>query len=717
MAGVTQEVEGAWRRLRGKARIECQEMALEADEIDYYVNRAEEKEYAEARGNVHFQHFERNEEIWASKFEYDMAQEKGTFYDVKGTSAVRVEARPGVLSSSNPFYFQGKWAERTGMRYILHDGMITNCRVPRPWWTLRGPTFDIIPNQRAIAHNATFRLKKLPLFYTPFFFKSLEKQPRRSGFLTPNIGNSSRRGKMFGLGYYWAINRSFDAAYRIQEFTQRGQAHHIDFRGKPRPGTDFSAIFYGVDDKGLEQRDGSRVKQGGYSLYTSLQSEIGKGFYARGQINYLSSLIFRQAFTETFQEAIFSEVHSVGFIARQWSSYSFTAAFARLENFQSTAPGDSITIRKLPEFSFAGRDRQVRTLPVWVSFESKAALLGRNQPLFQTRQYLERYDIQPRVMTAIRWKDFHLLPAFSLRGTHWGERQDPSAAGRISGENINRASREFFADLVMPSLERTFKRKTFFGDQLKHAIEPRASFRHVAGVADFDRFIRFDETELLTNTTEAEISVTNRFFAKRGDQVSEALTWQIWQRRYFDPFLGGTVVAGRRNVSLSSVEITPYAFFDQPRNYSPVISVLRSSPVPGLGVEWRSDYDPLRGQFVNSSFSTDARLGEYFVSAGHSHVRSSPVLTPNANQIRGAVGYGKPNHRGWNAAFTSVYDYRLGVMQFATTEVAYNTDCCGISVQYRRFDFGVRQENQFRVAFAVANIGTFGTLKKQERLF
>jgi LPS-assembly protein len=56
-------------------------------------------------------------------------------------------------------------------------------------------------------------------------------------------------------------------------------------------------------------------------------------------------------------------------------------------------------------------------------------------------------------------------------------------------------------------------------------------------------------------------------------------------------------------------------------------------------------------------------------------------------------------------------------MQFATTQVTYNTDCCGFSVQYRRFSFGTRNENQFRIAFSVANIGSFGTLKRQERIF
>jgi len=29
----------------------------------------------------------------------------------------------------------------------------------------------------------------------------------------------------------------------------------------------------------------------------------------------------------------------------------------------------------------------------------------------------------------------------------------------------------------------------------------------------------------------------------------------------------------------------------------------------------------------------------------------------------------------------------------------------------------VRNENQFRIAFSLANVGTFGTMKKQERLF
>ena len=139
--------------------------------------------------------------------------------------------------------------------------------------------------------------------------------------------------------------------------------------------------------------------------------------------------------------------------------------------------------------------------------------------------------------------------------------------------------------------------------------------------------------------------------------------------------------------------------------------------VPGYGVEWRTDYDPLYKRFSNGSIQADARHGNFFVSVGQTFVNSVPTLTPNANQIHGSFGFGNSQRRGWSMAFTSSYDYRQDVMQFVAGQVTYNTDCCGFNVQYRRFAFGTRNENQFRVAFSVANVGFFGNMKKQEKLF
>ena len=41
-----------------------------------------------------------------------------------------------------------------------------------------------------------------------------------------------------------------------------------------------------------------------------------------------------------------------------------------------------------------------------------------------------------------------------------------------------------------------------------------------------------------------EISLVNRLYAKRNGVVSEVLSWQLWQTRYFDPYFGGAVAPG-----------------------------------------------------------------------------------------------------------------------------------------------------------------------------
>ncbi|MEJ7605355.1 MAG: hypothetical protein WKF37_03600 [Bryobacteraceae bacterium] len=174
---------------------------------------------------------------------------------------------------------------------------------------------------------------------------------------------------------------------------------------------------------------------------------------------------------------------------------------------------------------------------------------------------------------------------------------------------------------------------------------------------------------------------------------------------------------GRRNVLLASASLTGYTFLDGPRNYSPVVSSLRAALTQNLGFEWRTDYDPMRSYFVNSGLTMDARFDDFFVSVGHNEVRSDPILSPSVNQLSGMFGFGQETRKGWSSRFLLNYDYKQAVLPFAQAQITYNTDCCGWSVQYRRLAFGSRNENQFRFAFAVANVGSFGTLRRQERMF
>jgi LPS-assembly protein len=192
----------------------------------------------------------------------------------------------------------------------------------------------------------------------------------------------------------------------------------------------------------------------------------------------------------------------------------------------------------------------------------------------------------------------------------------------------------------------------------------------------------------------------------------------LYQKRFFNQTFGGALLAGGRNVASPSLDLTGYSFLNGPRNYSPIVSILRTSPRSGIGIQWEADYDPLLHRFVNSMLSADVRFKRYFVSAGSNQVRPDPLVSPPANQFRTTFGYGDPNRKGWNSAFSTIYDFRQKVPTFVIAQVTYNTDCCGLSFEYRTLDVpGVPHNNQYRIAFSIANIGTFGNLKKQERLF
>ena len=721
MSAVDQTSDNGVYHLRGDVVIELHNATFRADEADY----DEKTEMFTARGHVYYRNYDQNEVIYCDRAVYDYDKERGTFYHVRGYSKTKVVARPGVLTTDQPFYFEGSYADKFEDKYILHDGFVTDCKVPNPWWTLNSKTFDIIPDNRAVTRGSIYRLRGIPVFYFPYFYKSLKKEPRRSGFLTPNVGNSSQLGYMFGVGYYWAINRSMDATYLFQDFTARGYAHHLDFRGKPTAKSDFNLIFYGVQDRGYLSGN-TLIKNPGYSIDGDARTEFGNGWVARGSIDYLSSFAFRQQFSQSFNEAIYAESHSTGFVEKNFSYYTFDTEVSRVENFQDAAPGNSILIRKLPEFDFSGRDKQIYSgvLPVYFSFNSSFGLYHRVEPrpqgeaeispYYETSQFTPRADIEPTLSTVMRWQGISLMPEFTMHETYYGQSIMNST---VESAGLNRSAPEFNVSLALPSIERIYNRKTFLGDKLKHVVEVSANYRYVSGVKRFEDTLLFDPIDLLSDTNQASVSVINRLYAKKGDSVREVLTWEIAQQRFFNPTFGGAVLPGGRNVVIDALDLTGFTFLDGPRNYSPIVSNLRVSPRDGFTLTWLTDYDPARHAFVNNSFQGDVRVSRYFVSLGTDQIRPDPIIAPPQNQFRFTVGYGDPNRKGWNTAFQTVYDIRLSRLDFGIAQVTYNTDCCGLSVQIRRFDFGSRNENQYLLSFSIANIGSVGNLKKQERLF
>jgi len=724
---IKQESQGKWTYLRGNCKVETNEMVIYADEVDHNS----ETHVAYLRGHVRYENYVKGDKISCDRAEYNLKTEEGTFYNVKGTSPAKPATEPWLLKTTNPFYFEGEWAERRQGRYIIHHGFITDCNIPKPWWMLHAPLFDIIPDDRAIVHHALFKVKGIPVVYFPVFYRPLGRKDRQSGFLTPNIGNSNLLGFMFGGGYYWAINRSYDAMYRLQSFSERGFAHTFDFRGKPTQTSDFDFNLYGMNDRGLKIGNNPPIDESGVQFELNARTDLPKDFVARLDFRYLSSYLFRQSFSQSFTEAIYSQVNSVGFLQKRWDNYSFDVAFERQQLFESTQSNDYVTVQKLPSVDFLIKDEQVPQLklPVWFSLDSSFGLMTRQQPsytpgqvpMLQSSGVIARADVAPRVMTAFSFAGFHLVPSLTLHGTGYSESLllPNGSLNQLDTSPFFRKAGEITVDLITPSLERIFPAPKWLGQKLKHVIEPRFDYRYIGGLDNFNNTLRFDKLDILNDTNQAQWSIINRFYVKRKNgNVEEILNWQVAQDWFFDSTFGGALVPGQRNVFLTTEDVTGFSYITRPRNYSPVDSIVRLNPNAMFSLDWRVDYDPIYSRFTNNTIGTVVRFKtNFFTGVSYRELNTDPIIQGYASQISITGGYGNELRKGWNAAFLAYYDYHLNLLEYFFSQLSYNTDCCGFNFQVKRFNFGIRQENQFLFSFMIANVGQFGTLRRQDRIF
>lgn len=754
MGAVVNESHNEWRYLKGSAHLETSEMRISADEIDYNSDTA----WAYARGHLRMEQFSTGDKLNADHGEYNLQTEEGKFYAVDGTSPPKILTSPGVLTTTNPFYFQAQWAERIKNRYILHHGYITDCKAPKPWWTFQAPLFDIIPGDRAMARHTLFRLKRVPVFYLPWFYRPLGRNPRKSGFLTPNFGHTSTRGYMYGAGYYWAINRSYDMDYLLQYFTLRGPAHTFDLRGKPNDRSDFNFSLYDVQDlKGLELSPTDFEKQGGLEFELTARTQVW-GFNGRLDYNYLSSYLFRQAFSYSFTTAISSEVDSIGYLQRHFKddTYAANIVLQRTQLFESVTltnqPANQVIIQQFPSIEFSGRDQQIANgpFPLWFSFGSSAGIMDKSETLIwptviSSTGAVARLDMEPRVMTAFNYAGFSLNPAVTFGATDYSNSYavnttsympvsatacapypscppTPLTTVKFANANLFRRDADLTLDLRTPSLERIFTPPKWLhlGSKVKHVIEAEATYEYITGINQFQRIIHFDATDIISDTNQLTLWFTNRLYRKdRFGNVSEFLTWRLGQARYFDPTFGGAVLPNVRNVVLATEEISPYAFLSGPRNYSPIVSYLNINPYSFIGFEWRADYDPLRHKIIDDTFTVIGRHGKYSASVSDTSLTNLPLLVPQANQASFGLSYGNTNRRGWNAAGIITYDVLAKRTLYEFLQTSYNTDCCGFSIQLRHlpsYNTHIPAQNQYLFSFSVANLGTFGSLQKQERI-
>ncbi|WP_084418543.1 LPS-assembly protein LptD [Henriciella litoralis] len=202
----------------GNVMVEYEGRVLTADSLTYNRNTARVR----ARGNV---------TILEPDGTQRFAEEVETDADLTNGYAVNFSLRTpdGDTAAANS-------AVRSNDTYnALDRAIFTSCELcegeSTPTWAIRARKAVLNDESGMYSYrDAVFELAGIPIFYLPWFAHPDPKAERRSGFLIPTVGSSSKTGLNYKQPYIWSISPYQDLVIAPTLYSKVNPLVELDYR-------------------------------------------------------------------------------------------------------------------------------------------------------------------------------------------------------------------------------------------------------------------------------------------------------------------------------------------------------------------------------------------------------------------------------------------------------------------------------------------------------
>ena len=726
---------------------------IQANEIVIYENENK----IVATGSVIFDQGD-DQRITGATAVFNYKTKLGSFEDATGFT--------NQTNDGTVLYFTAERVERVSLNEIVvTNGKFTACDEAVPKWSFTAAKARIKTNDKVRLKNAKFRVKDVPLIVLPFASIPIKKKDRSSGFLTPSVGYSGRKGARLSTAYYQTLGDSADVTLRGDLYTARGIGYGLDLRTRANSRSYFNFGFFAVKDRIFGQAaNAQNPDQGGSIIYADGVHYFANGFTGAVDVRLTSSLAFRQEFSDGVQQIISPIEVSQAFVNKSWGNYTLNV-LARSSVI--SIPNVREKTRNLPSLNFDKRPSMLSFLDgVYFSFKTSLEGVSRREEVDNLALYrqiagtdpvdspsiVQRLDVYPQITVPFYTKYFNLTATGSARVTYYSNSFNDLR--QVVGRDVIRKYGELSLDLRPVALAKNYYRKdnTF---RFRHVIEPYLTYRLVKGVDNFNRIIRFDYVDTITNTNEIEFGIINRVYTRKfteavtseakrrlreqatssdGDgspsiQPYEIFTLTVRGKYFFDKTFGGALIPGRRNQIEPITALSFYTFGGVPRKLSPLSIDATYRPQQRIFVNSRLDYgltgDGLRA--ISATVGYDSSFIKLFQTFYYTR---AVTLIPSLAQFANTEGKEPGTLRGsqWSpslfignrdrglyggTSFFFDFQNRRRAKQTplisSLVTIGYAYDCCSIALQYYTFNVGVRKENRVAFSFRLNGIGAFGT--------
>jgi LPS-assembly protein len=699
-------------RMTGQVETERDDQKFFADVVDYFVS----EDRIEASGNVVY--VSKESRIAADRLQFNARTKTGTFYNASGTMSLTGRVDRSMFGTQEPdAYFYGERIEKIGpSKYRIRKGGFSTCVQPTPRWEITTSTATLTVDEYAILKNAVLNVKGVPLFYLPWMYYPINDGDRATGFLIPQYGNSLFRGQTISNAFFWAINRSSDLSLNHDWFSKAGQGVGAEYRYIAAPGSlgnfrtyllDQKAATYNVSGGGT----GTLPETRSFELRGSAIQRLPGGLRGRANVDYFSDIAVQQTYHTNLYDASRSQRTYGGNVSGTWGPWNLTGTYNRSELFYGET--DSVITGYAPRIGFGRAARKIGNTPAYWSFVTDYAGLLRSYnsrgELFDTG--LSKFEVIPQARVPLtRWPFIQLIGVALFRNTWYSERINER--GRQVEEPVLRQYFDLRGEIIGPTFTRVWDTpKNGYAEKFKHVIEPNFSAQRITSIENYDEIPKLDSSDYtFGGTTRIGYGLTNRFLARRreGARVNarEFLNVTISQAYYTDER------ATRYDPSYMS------SFFAglQPSKFTPVSLQVRATPTAEVNGGFRLEYDPNQDFITSIGTSGTVRIGQSDVFAGWSR-RKFEIISQFTTRSDNYLNAGS-NVRILNGRFGGQYlfDYDFSRDRMIQQRILgfYNAQCCGVSVEFQRFNYGssgyyyvIPNDKRFTISFTLAGVGTF----------
>jgi LPS-assembly protein len=448
--------------LSGEVKLQRADQQLQAERIDYNDGSTD----YDARGNVRYQ--EAGQLLAASHMRGNTEASRGIADDVRYQM---LDARGNGTAG------QGQMLDAQHTRYS--QATYSTCDVGHHLWEFRAKSITINKETGVgVARNATMRLGNVPFLYLPYFSFPVDDR-RKSGFLYPTIGNTSRSGYEISTPYYLNLAPNYDATLDPRMYSERGAMLAGEFRyltpgSRGQLNVEYVPNDHGESDGLADTKDDSR-----YLVKFSDRTLLWKGWQFVGSYNHASDSSYLYDYGDALSHAAVYTLGSNAAIVGggKWWNASFGGTI--YQNVNPFVTDRGLPYRQLPYAKFS----MDVPLSRWLEFGMDTSAVA-----FRKTGSVEgqREDIYPYLAADFGTSAWFVRPRLAYRYTAYqlgSDYQDYGYRGPLgSGATTPFDQKSPSRSLPVVSLDSglVFDRSTtLFGSGYTQTLEPRLYYLYV----------------------------------------------------------------------------------------------------------------------------------------------------------------------------------------------------------------------------------------------